>query len=143
MLHSTKLLGSCAGATVLGIIFLALPMSAEHPVPLGLVQPDNPREFKTPSEIGVASYYADRYHGRKTASGETFDMHALTAAHPTYRFGTRVKVTHLESQRSVVVRINDRGPFVKGRVIDLSLAAAEQLQMVRSGVAQVKLEILE
>jgi rare lipoprotein A len=109
----------------------------------GLVQPDELRELKTPSESGVASYYADHYHGRKTASGELFDMHALTAAHPTYRFGTRVKVTHLENQRSVIVRINDRGPFVKGRVIDLSLAAAEQLRMVRSGLAQVKLEILE
>ncbi len=128
---------------VLGICFLAVSMFADHPDAPGVVQPDRPRELQTPSEIGVASFYADNYHGRKTASGETFDMRALTAAHPTYRFGTRVKVTHLESQRSVIVRINDRGPFVKGRVIDLSLAAAEQLRMVRSGLAQVKLEILE
>jgi rare lipoprotein A len=143
MLHPTKLLESCAGVFVLGICFLAVPMFADQTVAPGLVQLDQPRERKTPSEIGVASYYADNYHGRTTASGETFDMHALTAAHPTYRFGTRVKVTHLESQRSVIVRINDRGPFVKGRVIDLSLAAAEQLRMVQCGLAQVKLEILE
>jgi rare lipoprotein A len=70
-------------------------------------------------------------------------MHALTAAHPTYKFGTRVKVTHLANNRSVTVRINDRGPFMKGRVIDLSLAAAKELQMVKSGIAQVKLEIVE
>lgn len=92
------------------------------------------------SETGVASYYADRYHGKRTASGELFDMHALTAAHPTHPFGTRVKVTHLASRRWVIVRINDRGPFVKGRVIDLSLAAAEKLQMVQSGIAQVHVE---
>lgn len=93
-------------------------------------------------ETGVASYYSDRYHGKHTASGEIFDTHSLTAAHPSHRFGTRVKVTHLESQRSVIVRINDRGPFVKGRVIDLSLAAAKELRMVRAGLAQVKLEIM-
>ena len=143
MLHPTKLMESCAGVFVLGILFLAATMFADPTVTPGVVQLDKPRELKPPSEIGVASFYADNYHGRKTASGETFDMHALTAAHPTYRFGTRVKVTHLESHRSVIVRINDRGPFVKGRVIDLSLAAAEQLRMVRSGLAQVKLEILE
>ena len=94
------------------------------------------------SETGVASYYADKYHGKQTASGEIFDMQALTAAHPTYKFGTRVKVTHLSNNRSVIVRINDRGPFIKGRVIDLSLAAAKELQMVESGVAQVKLELV-
>jgi rare lipoprotein A len=94
-------------------------------------------------EVGVASYYAHKYHGRTTANGEMFDMHALTAAHLTYRFGTRVKVTHMENGRSVIVRINDRGPFVKGRVIDLSLAAAEELDMIESGLARVSLEILD
>jgi rare lipoprotein A len=94
------------------------------------------------SETGVASYYADKYHGRPTASGEVFDMSQHTAAHRTLAFGTTVKVTSLENGRSVTVRINDRGPFVAGRVIDLSLAAAEELQMVRSGLARVKLEIV-
>ena len=70
-------------------------------------------------------------------------MHQLTAAHRSYAFGTRVKVTHSGNNRSVIVRINDRGPFIKGRVIDLSQAAAEALQMVKSGLAQVKLEIVE
>lgn len=95
------------------------------------------------SEVGVASYYSDRYHGKQTASGETFDMHQLTAAHPRYKFGTRVKVTHLGNNCSVIVRINDRGPFIAGRAIDLSLAAAEELQMVKAGLAEVKLEIVE
>jgi rare lipoprotein A len=88
---------------------------------------------------GVASYYAHKYHGRPTASGERFDMHDLTAAHRTLPFGTRVRVTNVTNGRSVVVRINDRGPFVKGRVIDLSLAAAEQLDMVTAGLAEVEM----
>ncbi|MGC3957121.1 MAG: septal ring lytic transglycosylase RlpA family protein [Verrucomicrobiota bacterium] len=94
------------------------------------------------AETGVASYYGVPYHGRQTASGEVFNMNELTAAHPTLKFGTKVKVTHLANNRSVTVRINDRGPFVKGRVIDLSKAAAEELQMVRAGVAEVKIEVL-
>jgi rare lipoprotein A len=93
-------------------------------------------------ETGVASYYADKYHGKQTASGEVFDMHQLTAAHPRLVFGTRVRVTHVGNQRSVLVRINDRGPFIKGRVIDLSLAAAQELDMVRDGLAQVILEVV-
>ena len=93
-------------------------------------------------EVGTASYYADKYHGRPTASGEIFDMHQLTAAHPRLKFGTRVKVTNTANHRSVVVRINDRGPFVAGRVIDVSLAAAEELQMVSSGLAPVQVQVL-
>lgn len=94
------------------------------------------------AESGTASFYADKYQGKATASGEIFDMHQLTAAHPRLAFGTIVKVTNTENNRSVLVRINDRGPFVAGRVIDLSLAAAEELRMVKSGLAQVKLEIV-
>ena len=100
--------------------------------------------LKTPApQTGVASYYGVPYHGRQTASGEVFNMNELTAAHPTLKFGTMVKVTHLANNRSVTVRINDRGPFVKGRVIDLSKAAAEELQMVRAGLAEVKIEVLD
>jgi len=91
---------------------------------------------------GLASYYADKYQGHKTASGERFDTARLTAAHRTLPFGTRVRVTSLDNGRSVVVRVNDRGPFVSGRVIDLSPAAARQLDMLRAGVARVKLEVL-
>ena len=92
------------------------------------------------SETGVASYYAHKYHGRTTANGERFDMNDMTAAHKTLPFGTRVRVTNLNNGKSVTVRINDRGPFVKGRVIDLSLAAAKKLDMVGPGLAEVRLQ---
>lgn len=100
-------------------------------------------EISDLNEVGIASYYADKYHGKPTASGEVFDMHKLTAAHPTLPFGTRVKVTHTANKRSVIVRINDRGPFIAGRVIDVSLAAAEELQMVQAGLADVRLEVVK
>jgi rare lipoprotein A len=92
--------------------------------------------------IGEASWYGRRFHGKTTASGERFNMRALTAAHPYLPFGTRVRVTHLDNGRTVVVRINDRGPFVKNRIIDLSYRAARSLGMIQQGVARVKLEIL-
>ena len=90
------------------------------------------------AEVGVASFYAHKYHGRKTASGERYNMHEMTAAHRRLPFGSKVRVTNLSNNSSVVVRVNDRGPFVKGRVIDLSLAAAKKLDMVRAGVAKVE-----
>ena len=92
---------------------------------------------------GIASYYADEFHGRKTSSGEEYDMHALTAAHRTLPFDTRVRVTNLENRKSVVVRINDRGPFKDNRIIDLSLEAAKQIGLIAEGTAPVKIEILE
>ena len=90
---------------------------------------------------GKASYYADSLHGNKTASGEPYDKNALTAAHQELPFGTRVRVTYLENGKSVEVVINDRGPHSKNRVIDLSGAAAEQLDLKKAGVGEVKLEI--
>lgn len=92
---------------------------------------------------GIASYYADEFHGRKTASGETYDMNALTAAHRTLPFNSRVRVTNRENGRSVVVRINDRGPFKGDRVIDLSLAAAKALGMIPRGTASVTIDVVE
>ncbi len=92
---------------------------------------------------GIASYYADDFHGRKTASGETYDMHALTAAHRTLPLGSTVRVKNLDNNRSVVVRINDRGPFKKDRLIDLSLAAAEEIGLIADGTAPVELQIIE
>ena len=94
-------------------------------------------------QIGKATYYGKKFHGRKTANGETFNMYALTAAHRKLPFGTKVRVTNLANGMSVVVRINDRGPFVKGRIIDLSYAAAKKIGLVQSGVAKVKLEIVK
>ena len=95
------------------------------------------------TQTGVASFYGGKHHGRLTANGETFDMYALTAAHRKLPFGTKLKVTSLTNNRSVLVRINDRGPFVDGRVIDLSYGAAAELQMLKSGLTEVKLEIVK
>ena len=94
-------------------------------------------------QIGEASYYADKFHGRKTANGEIFNMHAMTAAHRELAFDTKLRVTNLTNGMSVVVRINDRGPFVKGRIIDLSYGAAKKIGLVQSGITEVKLEILK
>jgi rare lipoprotein A len=91
--------------------------------------------------VGLASYYGKKFHGRKTANGERFNMYALTAAHKRLPFGTRVRVTHLKNGRSVAVRINDRGPFVRGRIIDLSYGAAKKLGMVTLGVARVRIRV--
>jgi rare lipoprotein A len=89
---------------------------------------------------GIASFYTE---GTKTASGEKFNTHELTAAHPTLPFGTRLRVTNVASGQSVTVRVNDRGPYVRGRVVDVSYAAAETLGMVGGGVAKVKLDIVQ
>ena len=93
-------------------------------------------------EVGYASYYSQEFAGRKTSSGEIFDPMKLTAAHRTLPFGTLVKVTNLENKKTVIVRINDRGPFVKGRIIDLSYKAALKIGMVSHGIAKVKLEVI-
>jgi rare lipoprotein A len=90
---------------------------------------------------GKASYYSDKLQGRKTASGERYNKKALTAAHPRLPFNTFVRVTNTRTKQSVIVRINDRGPFTKGRVIDVSRAAAEQIGMITSGIVDVVVEI--
>jgi len=92
---------------------------------------------------GIASYYADDFNGKKTANGEVYDMYKMTAAHRSFPFNTKVKVTNLVNKRSIVVRINDRGPFKLDRIIDLSLAAATQLGIKGSGTARVRLEVVE
>jgi rare lipoprotein A len=91
---------------------------------------------------GKASYYASKFQGRKTASGERFDQNAKTAAHRTLPFGTKVKVTNVKNGKSVVVRINDRGPFVKGRIIDLSRSAFTRIGDPRAGVISVSVEVV-
>jgi hypothetical protein len=93
--------------------------------------------------VGVASYYAHDFHGRQTANGERYDMYAMTAAHKTFPFDTIIRVHNLSNDRSVTVRINDRGPFIEGRIIDLSLGAARAIEMIESGTARVRLEVLE
>ena len=91
-------------------------------------------------QVGTASWYGPGFHGQETASGETFNQHALTAAHRTLPLGTEAKVTNLETGQSVHVKINDRGPYVKGRHLDLSQAAAKQIGLTKTGVAKVKIE---
>jgi rare lipoprotein A len=93
-------------------------------------------------ETGIASWYGAEYHGLTTASGEIFDRNAMTAAHKSLDFGTWVEVTNLENGRKVRVKINDRGPFVAGRIIDLSERAADELGMRTKGLAQVSLKIV-
>jgi rare lipoprotein A len=93
-------------------------------------------------QTGSATYYSDKFQGRKTASGERYDRALLTAAHRSLPFGTMVRVTNLGNNRSVTVRINDRGPHKRSRIIDLSAAAARQIGMLRSGVARVGIEIV-
>ncbi len=92
---------------------------------------------------GIASWYGPAFHGKATASGEIYDMHGPTAAHKKLPLGTRVLVTNLENQRQIEVVINDRGPFVKNRIIDLSKIGAQQLKMIGNGTAMVRLDILE
>jgi rare lipoprotein A len=89
----------------------------------------------------VASFYGQRFHGKRTASGAPYDARALTCAHPTAPFGTRLRITELESGRSVVVTVTDRGPFANGRIVDLSLAAARRLGIVARGVVRVRVEL--
>jgi peptidoglycan lytic transglycosylase len=91
---------------------------------------------------GTASYYGAKFHGRRTASGERFNQEALTAAHKTLPLGIKVRVTNLRNGESVEVKINDRGPYVRGRIIDLSKGAARKLRMLRSGTAKVKVEVI-
>lgn len=95
------------------------------------------------TETGIASWYGEPYHGRRSASGEIYDMKQLTAAHRTLPFQTWVEVTDLDNGKKVNVRIIDRGPFVDGRIIDLSLAAAREIEMVRPGIARVKLKVIK
>ena len=95
------------------------------------------------SEKGKASYYAKKFHGNKTSSGEKFSIYKLTAAHRTLKFGTMVKVTNTDNGKSVVVRINDRAPFTKSKLIDLSPAAFEELASLSKGVINVKIEVVK
>lgn len=117
-----QLLGACA-------LLSLLAGCASHDI--------DPRGY---DKTGMASYYGARHHGKRTASGEPFNQHGLTAAHPSLQFGSRVLVTNLSNDKSVVGRINDRGPHTRGRIIDLSRQAAQQLDMLRSGTAKVRVQ---
>lgn len=112
--------------------------------PPGKVKPGNPEpEPLMTVETGIASWYGHPYHGRPAANGEIYDMEKMTAAHRTLPFDTVVKVTNLSNEESVEVRINDRGPFVDGRIIDLSHAAAKAIGMIGPGTAEVRMEVVK
>lgn len=113
--------------------FLSLPLVLVFVLSMGAIQAQ--------TENGEASYYADSFQGRPTASGEPYDRNRFTCAHRTLPFGTRVKITRPDNGKSVVVTVNDRGPHKKGRIVDLSYAAAQQIGLVRDGIAQVRLEV--
>ena len=120
-----------------------LPRPAAAALPAASVTPDEPVATDRADLLrGHASWYGGVFNGRRTASGERFDMYAMTACHPTLPFGSMVRVVNLKNQRSVVVRITDRGYLFKGRVIDLSFAAAQKLAMTKAGLAEVRLEVL-
>lgn len=106
------------------------------------VLPEEPELSVISRQRGIASWYGPGFHGRLSASGERFNQNAMTAAHRTLPFGTRVRVTNQNNGRSVIVRINDRGPFVRGRIIDLSVGAAREIGMYGSGVAPVEVEVI-
>ena len=132
----------------LGTTIVIVGIVACAPVTAQMRAADRPRVEQAPSAPmasaveGVVAYYGRRFAGRRTASGERFDPAALTMAHKTLPFGTRVRVTNLTNKRSVVVRVNDRGPSSPERIGDLSLAAANQIGMRKAGVARVRLEVV-
>ncbi len=119
-----------------------LDVPAASATPASLAQAKTSESAKGRVLRGVASWYGGVFNGRPTASGEQFDMYAMTACHPTLPFGSLVRVVDLDNRRSVVVRITDRGHLYEGRVLDLSYGAARRLGMVKPGLASVKLEVL-
>lgn len=108
---------------------------------------ESTREFENPGTLetvtGVASFYADKYHNKITYSGEVYDMNGISAAHPTYPMGTVIRITRISSGKSIVLTINDKMPQRDDRIIDLSLGAARELEMVQDGLAEVKVEVLK
>ena len=133
-----------AWALVLGILALCGCAVSRPPAALGTGggRPSAERPGPPGTEVGLASWYGEFHHGQPTASGEVFDMAGLTAAHRTLPLGTRVRVVNVDNGRSVQVRINDRGPYVAGRILDLSQGAARALGMVERGVAWVRVDVM-
>ena len=127
---------AAAGASVTAFALLLSSCATHHHAVAGVVPP------RGTTRVGVASWYGPGYHGKRTSSGERFDQDGLTAAHASWQFGTRVRVTFLTTGRSVVVRINDRFPNHKGRVIDLSKGAARAIGLLGPGTGEVRLEVI-
>jgi rare lipoprotein A len=127
-------------ALVLALFVLASCAQVNPPHDGTREAPSNCTQARHYQEVGTASWYGREHHGRRTASGQTFNMHGLTAAHRTLPFGSRIRVTNVGNGRSVVLTVNDRGPFIKGRFLDVSYRAARDLNFVRAGITRVKVE---
>ena len=106
-------------------------------------KPPQPTAYHGKATYGKASYYGDKHQGKSTASGEIYDKNKLTCAHKTFPFETICKVTNLANDKSVIVRVNDRGPFVRGRIIDLSYKAMETIDGLKTGIIDVRVEVME
>jgi len=132
-----------AVAALLPVVVLLFTGCASTPRATRTIGVPPTRSTPANTIVGIASYYGKEYHGKTTASGEIFDMTKLTAAHRSLPFGINVRVTNLSNNHSVIVRVNDRGPFIAGRIIDLSLAAAQRLGMITAGLARVSVEPIE
>lgn len=124
------------------LLFAALAFAAAPDAEAQTVRPGG-RRAALRVEHGQASYYAPRFHGRRTASGERYDHQAHTVAHRTLPFGTVLRVTNERNGRTITVRVNDRGPHIRGRIVDLSGAAAHELGVIRSGTAPVRIEVVD
>lgn len=116
------------------------PVTASRPAQLQ--QEQTPQEQPKTVQVGEASWYGPGFHGKETSNGEIYDQNELTAAHPTLPEGSQVKVTNIETSKSVQLKVNDRGPHVEGRIIDVSKKAAEALEMTEEGVTKVKVKVL-
>ncbi|MBC8175425.1 MAG: septal ring lytic transglycosylase RlpA family protein [Candidatus Marinimicrobia bacterium] len=133
---------------ILLLSILMIFSCASSPRYAGNKKPHKSKESKTRTRhsntlIGLASYYAEDFHGKLTANGEVYDMYGLTAAHKTLPLNTIIRVTNLENDKSLILRINDRGPYVKGRILDCSYGAAVKLGFVGMGTTKVKIEVIE
>jgi rare lipoprotein A len=149
--HGSRLFGICLasialaacaqspGLTAKSAFFGRTNVASAHVAKTHIATATIPAEIGT-SSVGLASYYSE---GTETASGERFDPRELTAAHPNLPFGTRLRVTNLATGQSVVVRVNDRGPFIPGRSVDVSYSAAQQLGFLENGTAKVKMEVVQ
>jgi rare lipoprotein A len=144
MMTVERIAGKFGAFALLGAVLVLSGCAAKRGI---IVEPDKPQIVydATPVKVlhGKASFYYGRWIGRKTANGEIYRATDVTAAHKTLPFNTMVRVTNLKNGKSVIVRINNRGPFIKGRILDLSLVAAQRIEMTKAGVVPVKAEILK
>ena len=130
------------------ILFADCTNSPRYGKSVGTKKKSNPRSLKTSKRIpkvitGVSSFYGTDFHGKLTANGEVYDMYGLTAAHKTLPLNTIVRVTNLANNKSLILRINDRGPYIKGRILDCSYGAAKKLDFLLQGTTKVRIEIIE